>query len=177
MDRLKKVIRNLIIITILFVLLLMRTGTYLSPLSAHEHSERSIHYGPSKVVHIEDFEEGKYILGKYDKWISCNTVYRTLFFFWRFGDQPIGFENDKTKAVSYSRSGSNLYNIAYGIINDKRVRRVEIDLSNGATLTQSDFYEDLFLLTWKSEDNKNTYMKGVRGYDSDNNVIFEEKLP
>lgn len=177
MGRLKKVIRNIIIITILFVLLLMRTGTYLSPLSAHEHSERSIHYGPSKVVHIEDFEKGKYILGKYDKWVSCNTVNRELFFLWRFGDQPTGFENDKTKAVSYSGSASFPYNKSYGIVNDKRVKKVEIDLSNGDTLTQKDLYEDLFLLTWKSEDNEQIYMKIIRGYDSGNNLIFEEKLP
>ncbi|MDP4089254.1 MAG: hypothetical protein Q8930_08320 [Bacillota bacterium] len=177
MNRLKKVIRNIIVITILFVLLLMRTGIYLSPLSAHEHSERSIHYGPSKVAHIEDFEKGKYILGKYDKWVSCDTVNRELFFFWRFGDQPVGFENDKTKAVSYTYSFSNPYDKAYGIVNDKRVKKIEITLSNGDILTQTNFYDDLFLLTWKSDDNENTFMKILRGYDSYNNIIFEEKQP
>jgi hypothetical protein len=175
MNRLKKAIRNIIVITILFALILMRTGTYLSPLSAHEHSERSIHYGPSKVAHIEDFEKGKYVLGTYDRWVSCNTVNRELFFFWRFGDQPVGFENDKIKAISYTWSSSNPYAKAYGIVNDKRVKKIEIALSNGDILTQTDFYDDLFLITWKSDDSQNTFMKMLRGYDSDNNIIFEEK--
>ena len=85
MSRNKKIIRNIVVLGILFFVFLKATGLYLIPLSAHENSERSIHYGPSEVVHIEDFDEGKYILCKYDKWISCNTVKRELLFFWRFG--------------------------------------------------------------------------------------------
>jgi hypothetical protein len=89
----------------------------------------------------------------------------------------VGFENDKTKAVSYTWSFSNPYSKVYGIVNDKRVKKIEIYLSNGDTLTQTDFYDDLFLLTWKSEGSEYTFMKILRGYDSDNNIIFEEKQP
>ena len=118
---------------------------YLTPISAHEYSERSIHYGPSEVVHIEDWDGGKYILCKYDKWVSCNTVKRTLLLFWRFGNQPIGFENDKTKAVDYTWGASGQYWKLYGIINDDKIKKVEITLDNGEVLTQTAFYDDLFL--------------------------------
>ncbi|WP_366923087.1 hypothetical protein MFMK1_003579 [Metallumcola ferriviriculae] len=175
MSRRKKVIRNFIILGILFVIFLNRSGLYLTPLSAHEHSERSIHYGPSEVVHIEDFDGGKYILGKYDKWVSANTVNRTLFFFWRFGSQPIGFENDKSKAVDYTWSSSYENYKLYGIVNDDKVKKVEIILNSGESFAQKDFYDDLFLFTWQSKGNENMYFKSIRGYDSENKVIFEEK--
>lgn len=175
MSRLKKVIKNIIILALLFLLFFWRSGLYLSPLSAHEHSERSIHYGPSQVVHVEDFDGGKYILGKYDKWVSCNTVNRELFFFWRFGNQPIGFENDKTKAVDYTWGSSYQNNKLYGIINDERVKKVEITLSSGKIFAQTEFYSNLFLFTWKSNNNESWDFENIKGYDSGNTIIFEEE--
>jgi hypothetical protein len=142
-------------------------------MSAHENSERSIHYGPSEVIHIEDFKEGKYLLCKYDNSVSCNTVNRSLFFFWSMGNQPIGFHNNKTKALDYTWSNSNLHWKVYGIVNDDRIKRVEIVLDNGETLTQSEFYDDLFLFTWKSKDNSFKGYKSIKGYDTDNEVIYE----
>ena len=175
MGRLKKAIKNIIILTILCFLFFKTSGLYLTPISAHEYSERSIHYGPSEVVHIEDWDGGKYILCKYDKWVSCNTVKRTLLLFWRFGNQPIGFENDKTKAVDYTWGASGQYWKLYGIINDDKIKKVEITIDNGEVLTQTAFYDDLFLFTWKSPENDSVYNVNIRGYDADNNVIFEEE--
>ncbi len=174
MSRLKKVIRNIIVLIILFFLFLKSSGLYISPLAAHESSERSIHYGPSQVIHIEDFDDGKYILGKYDKWVSCNTVHRELFFLWRFGNQPIGIENDKTKPITYSWGSSYPYNRLYGIINDANIKKVEITLDDGRVLTQTKFYDYLFLFAWKSPNEGNTFFKHIKGYDSDNNVIFDD---
>lgn len=176
MSRFKKIVRNIIILVVLLFLFLMRSGLYLSPLSAHEHSERSIHYGPSKVVHIEDFHGGKYILGKYDKWVSCNTVNRVLFLLWRFGDQPIGFENHKTKAVEYTWDGDGKYYKLYGIINNDKVKRIQIILENGKTFSQTKFYNDLFLFTWTLNGEKNWYFKNIKGYDSHGNIIFEDGI-
>lgn len=176
MSRLKKVIRNIIIIVILFFIFLMRSGLYLDSLSAHEHSERSIHYGPSKVAHVEDFDGGKYILGKYDKWVSCDTVNRVMVFFWRFGSQSIGLENHKNKAIDYTWSGGGKDYILYGIINNNKVKRIEITLDNGKVLSQTKFYEKLFLITWKMTSGQTRYFKNIKGYDSDKNVIFQENI-
>ena len=82
MTRKKKIIRNLIIIIIIYLLPINNTGLYLDPIKAHKDSERSSHYGPSEIVHIEDFPRGKYILGKYDRWFSCNTINKELGIFW-----------------------------------------------------------------------------------------------
>jgi hypothetical protein len=175
MNRLKRVIRNIIILAVLLFIFIKSFGLYLTPISAHEHSERSIHYGPSEVVHVEDFEKGKYILCKYDRWVSCNTVNRTLFFFWRFGNQATGFENDKSKALGYTWEGSYQYYKLYGIINDSSIKKIEVTLSNGAIFTQTDFYDDMFLLTWKLKDKEDLYSKSIKGYDANNNIIFQEE--
>lgn len=174
MSRLKKVIRNIIVLIILFFLFLKSFGFYLSPLTAHENSESSIHYGPSEVIHMEDFDDGKYILGKYDKWISCNTVNRKLFFLWRFGSDPIGIENDKTKPITYNWGVTNPYLRLYGIINDDRIKKIEITLDNGEVLSQTQFYDNLFLIAWKSSSNEKKFFKHIKGYDSNNNVIFDD---
>ena len=174
MNRLKLIIRNAFIILILLFLFLNRTGLYLTPLSAHENSERSAHYGPSKVVHIEDFEKGKHILGKYDKWISCNTVNRVFYFFWGFGNQVHGFENDTSKAIDFSYGASYEYYKCYGIINDENIKKVEITLDNGDKYFTTDFYDNLFLITWIASDDDGFYIKNIKGYDSIGNIIYEE---
>lgn len=174
MNRKKLIVRNMVIILILFFLFLNRTGLYLSPMSAHEHSERSIHYGPSKVVHVEDFEKGKHILGKYDKWVSCNTVDKKFLFLWSFGNQVNGFENDESKLIDFTWGASRRYYKCYGIRNDARIEKVEITLYNGDVYETTDFYEDLFLITWETTEEASYYIKNIRGYDKDNNIIFEE---
>jgi hypothetical protein len=182
MNRLKKVIVNSIILFALGVIFFIHSGLYLNPISAHKSSERSIHYGPSKIIHIEDLKNRKYILCKYDKWVSCNTINRKLFFFWRFGNQPIGFENDTTKFIDYSSSysikGYNGYNKLYGIINNKDITKIELILYDGTVLTQTqtDFYDDLFLFHWEVKEKKDISMacKIIKGYNSNNNVIFSD---
>lgn len=173
MSRLKKIIRNIIILSALCFIIFIRLGFYLDPISAHESSERSLHYGPSKIVHIKDFEKGKFILGKYDKWFSCDTVNRELFFFWIFGSNSVGLENDETKAIRYTSGYSNPYYKVYGIINDDRVKKIEITLENGDVLTRTDFYDGLFLFYWKSENSEYDEYKELRGYDVKGNLIFE----
>lgn len=175
MSRRKKIFCNIFIIIILSLFIMSRLGIHFTPLSAHRSSEREIHYGPSEVIHIENFENSKYILGKYDKWVSCNTVNRTLFFFWTAGNQPMGFENDKSKKVSCTWSSSYNNIKTYGIVNDEDVKKIEVLYSDGEVLTQTDFYEDLFLIIWKSKEKKNVFIKAIRGYDASGNIVFEEE--
>lgn len=176
MNRRKLIIRNTVIILILFFLFLNRTGLYLTPLSAHEHSERSSHYGPSKIVYVEDFEKGKYFLGKYDKWVSCNTVNKVFLFFWSFGNQSTGFENDTSKVIDYSWGSTDDYHRCNGIKNDENVAKVEITLENGETYSTSEFYEDLFLITWVGSEDQGVYFRNIKAYDINNNIIYEEEF-
>ena len=176
MNRGKKILINIIILGILFFVFLRSTGLYLTPLAAHRASEKSIHYGPSKVVHIEDFPEGKYILGKYDKWISANAVNKRLFFFWRFSDQVIGIENDLTKAINISHGLTGDNYKYYGIINDERIDKIEILLDNGKVLKETEFYEDMFIFVETGPNDKFAYVRNVKGYDLNDNVVYEEEF-
>lgn len=174
MNRPKKIVRNIILIIVLSFIFLKSTGLYLTPSSAHRASEKSIHYGPSQVLHIEDFDGGKTILGKYDKWFSANTINRRLFFFWSFGNGVIGTENDKTKAINYDygMTGDNAH--YYGIINDEKIERIEILLENGEIFNETEFYEDMFLLVGTGTNDNFPRVSNIKGYDLEGNVIYEE---
>lgn len=171
MNRQKKLMRNIVLLLILGVILFSGGPLYLDPMAAHRASERSIHYGPSEVVHVENFPGGKYYLGKYDQWISCNTVNRTLGIFWRFGSQVTGIEVNEEKPVSYTWSYSEDRRKAYGVLNDKRTKRLEVHLTDGTVLTQRVFYQEMFLLTWTGE----AEFSKIVAYDSTDAVIFEEE--
>lgn len=177
MIRHKEALRNILIIVVLFFLFLNRTGLYLTPISAHESSEKSAHYGPSKVVYIEDFEKGKHILGKFDRWVSCNTVNKQLLFFWAFGNQVHGFENDITRGIDFSYGASHEYYKFYGIRNNVNISKVEIALYNGKVYETTEFYENLFLITWVASDgdDESIYIKNIKGYDLNNKLVFEEE--
>ncbi len=175
MSRTKKTIRNILIIIILSFFIMSWLGLSLTAIAAHEKSERGIHYGPSEIIHIENYKNNKFILGKYDKWVSCNTVKRVLLFFWAAGDQPVGFENDKEKALCYTWYFSRPIFRAYGIINDKNIKKIEVTLTNGTVLTQTEFYDDLFLLVYDTEEEGDSYFDLIRGYDAENNIVFESE--
>ncbi len=172
MIRSKKLIRNIFIIAVMFFIFFRCSNLYLTPLSAHEHSERSIHYGPSQVIHTENYEKGKYILCKYDKWISCNTVKRSLLLFWSFGTQPVGFKNKEEYALDYTWHVSDQYCQVYGAVNDKRVQKVRITLSNGETKAQTDFYGNLFLFTWESPGDTSIHLTRIQGFDAHDKEIY-----
>lgn len=168
MSRLKKIVQNILLMSVFLLVFLNITGLYFSPLSAHEHSERSRHYGPSEIIHIENFNNNKYILGKYDKYVSCNEVNRFFFFFW-YGAQPTGFENTKSKSIEYTSNISYKTLKIYGIINDKRITKIEVILDNGASTTITEFYEDLFLYVADT----NQFGHTIRGYDINDELIYE----
>lgn len=150
-----------------------QTALYFTPLSAYEHSERSLHYGPSTIVHVEDYDGGKYILAKFDRWFSCNGVRRTLGLFWKPGNWSLGTENDKAKAVAFSWSADYEDFVVYGIINDDRVKTIEVTLDDGQILTQTKFYDSLFLIPWTG----NKYCKKLKGYAAGGQVMFEAERP
>lgn len=175
MNRQNKIIRNIIILILLFFLFLRSTGLYLTPLSAHRASEKSSHYGPSKVVHVEEFYGGKYILAKYDKWYSFHTINRSLFLFWKIGNQSLGIENKKTQTL-YLMNGMDEGDYKFsGTINDENINKIEILLKNGEVLTSVEFYDNMFITTSTTSDTDFSEIKKITGYDVKNNIIYEEE--
>ena len=176
MNRPIKTVRNIILIVVLITLFLALTGLRLTPTQAHRASENGIHYGPSEIIKIFDHGDYQHLLCKYDKWISCNTVNKYLFFFWSAGSQPIGFENDKNKDIDYSGSFSNNRNLIYGAVNNIDITKVELYISEENILSQDNLYDQLFYFTWESEGSEWGIMK-IIGYNSNGEIIYETRQP
>lgn len=175
MNRNRKLLRNMIFLVLILLLFMNRTGLYFTPISAHESSERNLHYGPSQVVHVEDFDGDKYFLCKYDKWISCNRVERRLFILWSHGQSPFGRENDLTQKMDYEWGNRENNSVVWGIRNDKSITKVELLLDDGNKLSTTEFYDDMFLLTWKSKEVEIYGFTKVSGYNSVGELIYEEE--
>jgi len=171
MSRKNKIIKNCVIVFVAFLIFINYNGIYVTPLEAHEFSEKSIHYGPSEVKHIEDYNNRKYLLCQYDKLVSCDVVKRSLVFFWSIGGSPIGFVNDTKEAVDYACSGSDNIAKLHGIINDPSIIKIEAVFKSGEVLTQTNFYDGLFLIIWEGQ----KFPDKVNGYDVNGNIIFTGK--
>lgn len=176
MSKGKKLGRNILLIVILFYLFLINTGLFLNPITAHKNSEITLHYGPSDIVHVADYEKGKYILGKYDKWVSCDAINRYLYILYAIGNGGIGFEIDKNEKLNYSWRSSGEYYRLYGIVNDNNIKKVKLTLTDGSIYEQTEFYDDLFLFYWSTDEDDVEY-SNIKAYDADNNMIFEEYAP
>lgn len=167
MNRRKKLIQNLLILIIIIPLFLNRSGLYISATSAHKASERSIHYGPSNIKHIENLGNRKLFLCEYDQWLSCNTINRTLGVFWSFGDQPVGFKNNLNEAIDFTWQGSHNVYIVYGKINNPAVDYIQL-VTKSETITIRTFYDDMFLyVTYHVPD----YSFIIHGYNNEDVLI------
>lgn len=175
MSRKKKLLRNILIIIIISLLVYSSRSIYLSPMAAHLAAERSFHYGPSDIIHVEDFSGGKYFLGKYDRWISCSTIEKTWGPFWRYSGQTTGIELEADKPLTYTWSFSwgypNYWSEVYGVLHDQNIVKVEVHLMNGTILTQDEFYEDMFLLYWDGQ----IEFDQIIAYDSFDTIIFQDQ--
>lgn len=151
----------------------------LTPLAAFRQDEKRRYYGPSEVVQIQKFGHMAYGVGKYDRWYSFQEISK-LYFVWQIPFDIKIVENDINKSISarvaYDSFGN--YNVAFGIVNDMNIKKIEISLENGKILSQSNIMEGgLFLLPWEQGfDGSNYDGIMIMGYNSQNKLLFEEKL-
>jgi len=123
-------------VAILFIFLFFSGGnSYVGSVSAkqaHELSERSYHYGPSKVVREVPFGDDITIyLGKYKNWFSADTVIRRTLG-WYPGGGVNGVEIDHSKPLTYSYSISQhdkKLSLAqfYGYVTDSEITTVVLN--------------------------------------------------
>lgn len=171
MNRKRKILRNIIFIAIFISFALLSGMFYIDPVAAYRGAERSIHYGPSEVVHVKDFPGGKYILGKYDRWISCNIMQKSMGVFWSAGSYITGTEIRYDHPIYYEAQYGQPNARAYGIRHDESITKVEVHLMDGTILSQEEFHEDLFLLTWE----RASEFKKIIAYDDAGRLVFQEE--
>lgn len=176
MGRLIKTIRNIVLTIFFMTFIILFSGIRLTPVGAHIFSEKSIHYGPSKIIKIFNHGDYQHLLCKYDCWISCNTVNRMLYFFWSIGDQPIGFENDMSKSINYSGRFSHGDNYIYGVVNNPDIKKIELHISEGNVIEHGSFYDNLFYFYWES-DGSDWGIEKIVGYNSKGEILEEVLRP
>ncbi|GFP76562.1 hypothetical protein [Clostridium fungisolvens] len=151
-----------------------------SPLKAHELSERTYHYGPSKIIKEIDLGKQKIYLGRYKDWFSADTVRKELIK-WYPGDGVGGYPIDSSKQVSYSWSGSSTKNNemfmkVYGYVSDTKITTILIEGEDKISEPKYQLDESrMFLFNWNKDSNsRNT--KYLVGLDKDGKVIYKEEL-
>lgn len=149
MTRLKKTIRNLLVLAILLPLFMNFNGLYFSPIKALHTSERDLHYGPSEIVYSFDLDGKRYFLGHYENYITFTPIKSALWIFWRYGG-GFGVQNhsDRPISIGFRNDGNQL--MLYGMRNDNNVARLEVEVqgSDGKAKKAEidEFYDDLFYL-------------------------------
>lgn len=150
-----------------------------SPIKAHEQSERTSHYGPSKIIKTIDLYGGKIYLCRYKDWFSANSVKKGIIK-WYPADQGDGTAIDYSKQVSYKGYGSRIKNLMimkiYGYVSDPKITTMLFEDEN-KTNTQRYVLDEtkMFIFYW-NEDSQRNKIKYLKGLDSDGKVIYEEKL-
>ncbi|MBB6452512.1 hypothetical protein HNQ94_000957 [Salirhabdus euzebyi] len=166
---------------------------HLSPLEAHQQSERTFYYGPSEVVEEVEIGDARIYLGTYKNWFSANMVLKHKGIFWAPGSGVGGHEINKSKDLSYSWSGSSIDKDTmlmrfYGIVTNPEIVDVELDLVE-ATLNSDSYQKDqintlsfhlknhrMFLFHWNMQEN-NYRQVAIRGLDENGEVVYEEEWP
>lgn len=153
-----------------------------SPIKVHQQSERTYHYGPSKIIKTIDLYGEKIYLCRYKDWFSANTVERGIIK-WYPGSQVSGIPIDYSKKVSFSWSGSrNKQNLMtkkiYGYVNDPEITTMLLVEEDGTNTSRYDLDESRMFIFYWNEDNQKYKIRHLKGLNKDGKIIYEEeKIP
>ena len=182
MNKLQKTILNLFAVVILFFSFSKVVGLSFSPMAAFKAKEKTLLYGPSEVVKIEDFNNDKYLLGKYDDWFSATKIERIALVFWKANSFTYGIEINRDIAVNIQsyveEDGEQIIYTYFGIINDDKIKSLILTLNSGETLEINEFYDDMFIENNSVNSNflhLEDYEFSIKALDKNNKIIFEDR--
>lgn len=147
-----------------------------SPLKAHEQSERTYFYGPSKIIKTIDLHEQKIYLCRYKDWFSADTVNKGIIK-WYSGSGVSGTPIDYSKQVTFTwNAPANKQNKmtfkVFGYVNNPEITAILLLGEDGTKASRYDLDKDrMFIFYWI--DNRPEYLKGV---NNDGKIIYEEKV-
>ncbi|MBL4937851.1 hypothetical protein JK636_19265 [Clostridium sp. YIM B02515] len=167
----------LIVVTCKFSIL--SYGSF-SPVRAHEQSERTFHYGPSKIIKTIDLDKQKIYLCKYKDWFSADTVKKGIVK-WYPGDNVDGTPIDYSKQVSFTLSGSSnkqnkMIMKVYGCVNNPEINTILLVEENEANTSRYDLDESKMFIFYWEEDSEKHKVKYLKGLNKDGKIIYEEEV-
>lgn len=150
-----------------------------SAVKAHEQSERTYHYGPSKIIKTINLDGQKIYLCRYKDWFSANTVRKEIIK-WYPGDQVGGTPIDYSKQVSFSGSGSSnkqnkMTMKVYGCANNPEITTIQLVEENETNISSYDLDESRMFIFYWAEDNQKHKTRYLKGLNKDGKNIYEEK--
>lgn len=150
------------------------------PLKAHEQSERTYHYGPSKIIKTIDFDGQKIYLCRYKDWFSADTIKKEIIK-WYPGDGVGGTPIDNSNQVSFNWSGiKNKQNKMdwkfYGYASDAEITTVQLLLENETAPLSYDLDESRMFIFYWVEANRDHKINYLRGLNKDGKIIYEKKF-
>lgn len=172
-----------LILVILCVKFSILSHFSLTPLKAHQKSERTLYYGPSQITEVVDINNGKIYLCRYKDWISASTVKKN-FIFWSIGNQSCANKIDYKEKVNFTWFYSNkepLFKL-YGIVNDDNITSIELTNSHYKNLSfkKEVNSENMFIFCLEGEDAKlisnNSKTTFLAGKNTDGKVILYHNI-
>lgn len=151
-----------------------------SPLKAHELSERTYHYGPSKIIKTIDFDGKRIYLCKYKDWFSADTVKKGLIK-WYPDSNVAGTPIEPSKQISFSFGGRRNKQDKmdwefYGCVTDPDITKVQLVLKNEVNPFSYDLDESKMFIFYWIETNPQHTMNYLRGLDKDGKIIYEKEF-
>lgn len=153
-----------------------------SPQKAHQQSEKTFSYGPSKIIKEIDLDGGVIYLCRYKDWFSADTVKKEIIK-WYPGSGVEGIPIDYSKKISYNwgnsqiKSGIHIMKL-YGIATDHSISTVTLDVEekgNPTTLKYSLDANRMFIFYWSEKEHDYNF-RYLRGLDSNGQILYEQKL-
>lgn len=151
-----------------------------SPLKAHEQSERTIYYGPSKIIRTINLHEQKIYLCRYKDWFSADTVNKGIIK-WYSGSGVYGIPIDYSKQITFTWNASaNKQNKmtfkVFGYVNNPEITAMLLTGDNEANTSRYDLDKDrMFIFYWI--EGGQTYKIGyLKGLNKDGKIIYEQEV-
>jgi len=194
MKKKKAIIINLIIIAFSLLVYMTVTGGAFTPEKAHKRQELTINYGPSEIVAVVKKGVDRFFLGQFNDYYSCSMVERGFLGLWYGKNKGMwGIKNDHDKPINVNqfsvRFDDNSFDqvYVYGVINDKSIKRIDLDIdilgedaqklqTESIVITGSDeIFGNMFFSTIETKGMVEYFLKKrIAAFDQDGQLIYEE---
>lgn len=176
---------SVLVALVLFCILPFALDRSFSPLKAHEKNEKSVFYGPSKVMKTIDLKEEKIYVCKSDKHLSLDTVKKGMLF-WKPKQKPIVTDEEKTMTSKYFiETVSDSYTLAgvYGDAMDDKIKGIKLIVDARAEGKETEVRkldvplesDRFYAYFWNNQDKKYR-IAAIQGIDAEGKVVVEKSF-
>lgn len=181
MNKKKKLTLQIVVLILILLSLFLQYQLFFSWESAYRHLETYEHFGPASEIHTLNDSGDRYILAKYDRWISIFYIYEQYGFFYRPGFMTDSLEIDKEADISLQTSVVHFNEreyLVYAYAKDP-ITTLEVVRGDGSTITLEPLTDHIHIGYWLWESvevNPELEITIVRGYDQEGELVYEEEI-